>query len=1003
MPGSDARNKTGLGGAERRHITVMFCDLVGSSRLGAELDPEDFSELIVAYRRTAALVIERYGGFVARYVGDGILAYWGYPRASENDSLRSFAAALDLVDNIPPVGRDLPYLKKDLQIRVAIEAGICVVGTIGDAQADIVGEAPNNAALLQSHAPPNGIITTRALKSLAESAFEFADAGKVTLKGTRTAIEAYRLVGRRRAWWQRSGPAETEIIGREEECVRLDDFWHRMRAGDAGTLVIAGEPGIGKSTVLSHLRRLATADGATWREAACAPEGEQSPLQPLRDILLQDLGMTGFEEPALRAEALQSHLRQIGLDSTVAAAALSIFLDLPPGPEAAEWRPEQFRQILFETLFILIEKQAAIAPFAMAIEDAHWSDPTSREFLLELEGKRLPDQCALIFTTRNWPGPDALRSPRTMRMQLERLADEQIGTILAREMRQADVPPEMLQAFAQQCDGIPFYANQVAQLIAQTGFVNPATLPAINMAAALNDWLLARLDAAGEHKELLQVASVIGRTFHAHLLATVAAILRERIADILTILDSQGYVRAIPPNAAGTHAFRHMLLRETAYHTMLRARVRDLHGRAAKAITAEFPALANSRPDIVAGHFEAAGRSLDAFCWWARAGDRSVTQGAAAEAKAAYAKALAALDDAAVPPDLQGRELEVRASHILQAALLEGASRETLRDACMELLARAERYGDPAPVHCFRAQWVLNFHHVNRGEISDALPHADGLLAVAQQIGAPGLIMQANRFAALSRLFAGQIDHAVRHYEAALATHDPVRDKHHRFEFGSEPGVVLRAQLAVAQTFAGNEARAEALEAEAVELAKSIAHPHTLVHALSFSAARLAIARSLDRASVRVQEALDFCDAAGFAYWAAWNGLTHSVIEARRDLRAADPARLEAAGERYASFGARQGLALIDLVTGECLLAQGALEEALRHLDQVIAKWRALGLRLFEPEMCALRARAAFQQNADHAAFNLARDELFVTCRDLGANGTLLEVQRLFDTSSMPS
>src|SRR3954452_17174735 len=358
MAGLEAGKAAGFGGAERRHITVMFCDLVGSSRLGAELDPEDFSDLVVAYRRTAAFVIERYGGFVARYVGDGILACWGYPRASENDSLRCLAAALELVDSVPPLGRDLPYLKRDLQIRVADEAGICVVGAIGDAEADIVGEAPNTAARLQSNAPPNGIITTKALKTVAEAAFEFADAGKLTLKSNDEAIDTYRVVGQRRLWW-RTDPTETEIVGRADECARLDAYWRQVRAAEARSLVIVGEPGIGKSTVLGHLRRLVTADRAIWREAACAPEGEQSPLQPIRDILLQDIGLTWFDDASRSGEALGAYLERLGMGTEESTGVLSMFLDLPGATGlSAEWPPARFREVLFETLFNVLERRA---------------------------------------------------------------------------------------------------------------------------------------------------------------------------------------------------------------------------------------------------------------------------------------------------------------------------------------------------------------------------------------------------------------------------------------------------------------------------------------------------------------------------------------------------------------------------------------------------------------------------------------------------------------------
>jgi class 3 adenylate cyclase/tetratricopeptide (TPR) repeat protein len=666
---------------ERRHLTVLFCDLVGSTEIASQLDPEQWHEIASDYQRDAAAAVTRFGGHVAKFLGDGLVVYFGYPRAMEDAAERAVRAGLAIVEATQALNARFASHKLTLKVRVGIHSGSVVVAQGGGRDADMFGDAPNIAARVQTAAAPDSVVITEGTHQLVSGLFVVEDKGAQPLKGIAQPVRLYRVAGtgvsRRRVFAARE---LTPFVGREDEMQLLARRWERVREGDGQMVLLMGEPGIGKSRLLEEFRAQIRSDAHLWVACACEELFNNTPFHAVVQMLDQSLGWRGDESEEERAAQLERALRGTGARLEEAMPLIAELLGIAHSWPALNYSPEQKRRRLFAALAAWVFGAARIQPLVMAIEDLHWVDPSTLEFLQMLAEQGASAPLLLLCTSR----PE-FRTPWPMRahhaqLTLNRLNDKQTREMVTGFVARSGLLTEVVEGVIKRTDGVPLFAEELARLMLDS----PAAGQEIP--ATLQDSLTARLDRLGPAKDVAQIGSVIGREFSYELLEAVAAIDESalhralmQLADAELIL-----VRGVPPDA--TYQFKHALTRDAAYDALLKSRRAELHGRIAQTIVDKFPRLAETQPQLLARHWTAAGRSEPAIAAWTLAARAADARNAFREAEEAYGQALALLSTLPDTAERDAREIEVLTPMMVVAA----ATRSWSSDEVARLSARAE-------------------------------------------------------------------------------------------------------------------------------------------------------------------------------------------------------------------------------------------------------------------------------------------------------------------------
>ena len=656
--------------AERRQVTVVFSDLVGSTALSARMDPEDLREVISAYQKCVAETVGRFGGFVAKYMGDGVLVYFGYPQAHEDDAERAVRAGLDLVTAVGAL-----KTRAALQTRVGIATGLVVVGDLigsGASQEQaIVGETPNLAARLQSIAEPNSVVIAESTRKLVGNLFELEDLGAQDLKG---------IAGPVRLWVAlRPSSVEsrfealhtgglTELVGREEELEILLRRWSKAKTGEGQVVLLSGEPGIGKSRLTAALLERVAADPHTRLRYFCSPQHTDSALYPI---------ISQMERAAVFVHADTGQVKLDKLDAVLAqtstpiqdAALFAEMLSLPNDGRypALGLAPEERRQRTQEALTAQLTGLTSYRPALMIVEDAHWVDPTSLEVFGRTvdQIKTLP--VLLIVTFRpEFNAPWAGRSHVTS-LALNRLGEREAAAIIARIVGNKDLPADVTAEIVERTDGIPLFVEEMTKAVLEAesegeARQTAATMPssALAVPASLHASLMARLDRLGTAKEVAQIGAAVGREF-SHVL--LGAVIPKPEADLRSALDrliDAGLLfrQGVPPHA--TYLFKHALVQDAAYGTLLREPRRALHARIAETLVGQFADIAESQPELLARHYTEAGLIEKAVSFWRTAGQRSLARAALLEGAEQLKRALDQIATVPATPDLRREEIKLQ-------------------------------------------------------------------------------------------------------------------------------------------------------------------------------------------------------------------------------------------------------------------------------------------------------------------------------------------------------
>src|SRR5712692_10597604 len=619
---------------ERRHLTVLFSDLVGSTALAAQLDPEEWRAILADYHRAVGQAVERFGGYVSQYLGDGVMAFFGWPEAHDNDAERAARAGLAILDTISKLNEQTA--RPELSARIGIDSGAVVVGASAGKNADVFGDTPNIAARVQAAAEPGTVVITDATHRLVSGLFVVDQLGAQALKGIERPVQLYRLIQPSRVRGRLEAAAAsrglTPFVGREDELRLLMSRWERALDGEGQVALIIGEAGIGKSRLLQRFHEQIGGTPHTWIEARAGAFFQNTPFYPVTELLQQFLGGNGDKSAEVQLAQLEPRLELAGLKPAETIPLIATLLNLPLSDKypPLPLSPEQRRRRLLATLVEWVLGTARAQPLVVATEDLHWADPSTLELIQLLVEQGATARLLLLYTARpefraQWP-------PRAHYMQitLSRLSARNVRTMVEEVAARRAMSDETIATVIERTGGVPLFVEELTRAVLESG---GAGLTGRKISVTLHDSLMARLDRLGSAKEIIQIGAVIGSEFSYELLRAVHPIAEEDLHRALrSLADAELlYVRGIAPDA--TYQFKHALIRDAAYEALLRSRRKELHLIVARMIDEKFSALKEAHPELLARHWTEAGETESAIAEWSRAGK-------AAEARNAFREAL---------------------------------------------------------------------------------------------------------------------------------------------------------------------------------------------------------------------------------------------------------------------------------------------------------------------------------------------------------------------------
>jgi class 3 adenylate cyclase len=762
--------------AERRQLTVMFTDLVGSTALSTKLDPEDLRSVIGAYHKCVAETVARFDGFVAKYMGDGVLVYFGYPQAHEHDAERAVRSGLALVEAVPKLATNAG---SPLQVRIAIATGLVVVGDlIGSGAAReqaIVGETPNLAGRLQALAEPGAVVIASSTRNLMGGLFEYRDLGVVSLKGFAENVPAWQVVGAGAAEsrFEALRTATTPLVGRDEEIDLLMRRWAQAKRGEGCVVLISGEPGIGKSRVAQAVLEQLSGEPHTRLRSFCSPHHQDSALYPTITRLERAAGFRREDTHEQRLDKLERVLGQATNDLGDAVPLLAALLSIPTGDRypPLNLSPQKQKAKTLHALLAQVEGLATKQPVLTLWEDVHWSDPSSRE-LLDLTVDRVPSLPVLLIITYRpefmppWVG----RSHVTL-LALNRLPPRRCAEMIVRVAEGKGLPTEVTNQIIDRTDGIPLFIEELTKTIIESGVLNDAgdrytlvgPLPPPAIPTSLNASLLARLDRLAPSHEVAQLGAALGRQFSHELISAAAAMPQQQLDDALAQLVSAELIfrRGTPPDAEYT--FKHALVQDAAYGTLLRSRRQQIHARIAATLENQFTEIVSAQPQIVAQHCAEAGLNEKAIGHWLKAGQHAVARSAMMEAVAQLRKGL---DLLAVLPDGRSRqrhELDLRIS----LAQAQSATRGLAAIEASDNYARARLLAEQLdlPDYLFGSLHGQFLFYLLRAEHKLARSCAEQMEKIGKERNNPAMVLFGRLRQAVTYLYRGEFVAARMLYE----------------------------------------------------------------------------------------------------------------------------------------------------------------------------------------------------------------------------------------------
>ena len=989
--------------AERRQLTLLFCDLVGSSELASRLDAEDLRDVLRDYRNACTAVVKRYGGAVSRFVGDGMFALFCYPQAHEDDAERAVLAALHLVSAIPRLSLSgTAESVGPLAVRIGIATGLVVIGDVlaegASEKQDVVGETPNLAARLQGLASPNAIVIAPATRALLGNLFQCEDMGSQDLRGFADPVRPYRVVAAlspvsRFAASQRAALAP--IVDREAYTRWLRELWREVGKSRGRVALLAGEAGIGKSRIVETLREKIAGTPYAALGFQCSPHYVNTALHPVIEYVARAASIGQEDTAESKLESLLAWLATWP-EREEAVPLLAALLSIPcdarfPMPVMS---PRRQKERTFELLLGFMQRLAAAWPLPILFEDVHWIDPTTEEFLTRLIGQVREMRALVVVTFRPEFKPPWLGAPHVEMAEVKPLPEEH-ATDLAERVAEARLPKEVIDQVVVKTGGVPLFIEELTRAVAdaprgdQDAPISPGRAPALlAVPSTLKDSLMARLDQLGAAKSTAQIAGVIGREFSYGLLEAVAQLPPERLREDLRGLEESGLVYRVARMDEESYVFKHALVQEAASDSLLLKRRRELHTRVAETLELRFPQTARDAPELVAHHWTEAGAVERAVEAWLSAGRR-------ASERSEYTEAIAHLRHGLrLVPRLGDRELQRTRELALLLALgpalitTEGGGTAEVATVYRRALELCEEI--PESGSHFVAQWGWWRTSMNH---RTGRQRADKMLELAHHLGDPQLLVQAHHSEWATLYMLGAHSECCRHVEAGLSVYELKEDRVYSALYGGHDAKVCGlGEAGLANWMLGRPDRAVNYSRSALDWAGELSHVGSRAHAMDYAMVLQKFRRDVDAVHRLAVELFEYASeqklrvpCAKGAFFRGWARATlgdvgaglPDMLEAIASEKDSDtptdfPLYYEMLAQTFGRAGRieeglravadgfavaeSQGIvfwnAELHRRRGELLLLSGARDAAQRSFDEALACARA-------QEACSLELRAA--------------------------------------------
>jgi class 3 adenylate cyclase/predicted ATPase len=969
--------------AERRQLTVMFCDLVDSTALSGQLDPEDWRDVVRAYQRVCSEVITRFDGHIAQLLGDGLLVYFGYPQAHEDDAQRAVRTGLEILETVEALNARLEPAKGiKLAIRLGIHTGLVVVGAMGGAGRQeqlALGEVPNLAARIQGIAAPNTVAISEATSRLVQGYFACEALGEQTLRGVAQPLNVYRVLSATGVT-SRLDVAQprglTPLVGRDVEVTLLLERWAQAKSGQGHVVLLTGDAGIGKSRLVQVLKEHISNEPHVRWECRSLSYFENTALFPLTDLFQRLLRFQAEETPNEKLGKLEQTLSQyrLPLEESVPLFAPLLSLSIPESRYAPlNITPQRQRQKTLETIVAILLELAEHQPVLFIVEDLHWIDPTTFEFL-NLVIEQIPTTSILtLLTCRPTFQPSWSHRSYLTEITVNRLSPTQVEQIVYRITDGKTLPAEVLQQILTKTDGVPLFIEELTKTILESGQLKvddgyyelTGSLSTFAIPATLHDSLMARLDRLVTAKAVAQYAAVIGRQFPYDLLQAVSQL------DELTLQRELGhlveaeiiYQRGLPPQA--TYTFKHALIQDTAYASLLKSTRQQYHQRIALVLEEQFPETTEGQPELLAHHYTEAGLTEKAIHYWQKAGQSAIERSAHVEAIAHLRQGLALLQTLPKTPERTRQELPLHLALGASLTATKSAAAPEVQQTYTRARQLCESLEDPHQLFpILRGLW--NYYNV-RAEYQTAHALGEQLLTLARQAQDATMLVAAHRALGSTLFYLGATAFAQTHFAQGRVLYDPQHHRASAFLHGEDAGVTCRSYAAWTLWCLGYPAQGRRQMDEALALAQQIAHPFSLSFAFGVADMFHQLCREERCTQERAEAAIILAQEQGFPVWMAVGSILRGWALTQQGQAQEGIEQMTQGLLTYRATGAEllrpYYLALLAEaygIIGQPEAGLTALTEALTHVDTTGERW-------YEAELYRLQGALLLQQASDNA------------------------------------
>jgi len=991
LPHSDKAGEPHRIEGERRHITVMFCDLVGSTQLAEQLDPEDFRQLLQVYQDTCVYAVNQFQGHLAQYLGDGVLIYFGYPGAHEDDSQRAIHCGLEILNELDQFNKLQSRSQGiNLAVRIGIHTGLVVVGEIGRDKKYgrlALGNTPNIAARLQALADPNSIIISHVTHRLVRNFFNCQPLGTYSLKGVSHKMDIYKVIQESDVPYRFDSQVitgMTPFVGRENEVQKLLRTWENVKKRRGEIVMIIGEAGIGKTRLLHVFEERIKDEPHTWLVCSCISYYQNSSFYPIINLINSQLRFEKQDTSSEKLKKLENALTlyNFNLKETVPviASLLSIPISKPYRPLSLT--PQKQKEKTIQVLLSWLIRAASERPLLFVIEDIHWIDSSSLEHLTLLMEKIERAQILIILTFHPRFHPPVSESSRPTEIYLHRLARLQIEDMVQEVTGGKNLPAEVIDLLLLKTDGVPLFVEELTKMLIESGYLTEqdkeyklkGSLPKSAIPDTLQDTLMARLDQLGAEREVVQLAAVIGREFSYELIRAVVpleeSVLKKELNSLLEaeILNLQG-----DPHHS-RYIFKQALIQDAAYNSLLKSKRQQYHEKIARIIVKQFGEMAKSHPQIVAYHYTEAGNFEQAIDYYLKSGKLLVQQSAHREAISQLRKGLKLLD---YIEDIKRRDqLELDLQIILGIPLIamKGYGAEEVGEVYERARELSQKVGDiPQLFPALSGQYRF---YLLRGDIRKAFDISELLLSWAQTAGNSDFLLEANRSIGVTLFHMGEIAIGLEHLEKGIKNYNPAEHNSHALLYGTDPEVTCLSYGALAQCLLGYPERALKYGKRAVQKTKKMNHPFSHAFALNHHTWLYQFLKKTDQVNKFAGELISVSEDYGFPFWQIIGSFYKGWVLSQEKKVGQGIKEMQESVKSFQAGGTGSVLPYLLATVAGVYLENGQPDKALKWLEGADSRAQMNDEHFFDAEIHRLKGEAIFasvQKNKKKGELSLWR------------------------------